>query len=137
MFARQSRRDPLEVERRELALDLVLEGEVERAGLPGLAVPQRGLRLPRVVVAVVAEEDDLAAELGLEPAGREDLGRKEPPREEPARLLAEADDRARLMPWPAPRPAPGPIAAWRTRLNAMQAAQPMTLYQRYEMLRLK
>jgi hypothetical protein len=57
-------------------------------------VAQRGLGLARVVVAVVAEEDDLPAELRLEAPGGEDLGGEEAPREEPAGLLAEADEGA-------------------------------------------
>ena len=94
--------DALEEQRRELALDLVVEGEIEPDRLAGLAVAQDGLGLARIVVAVVAEEDDLAADLGLEPPGRLDLGDEEAPREKPAGLLAEADDRAAVMGWLAP-----------------------------------
>ena len=84
--------DPLEVQRRELPLDLVVEGEVELDRLARLAVAQGGAGLAEVVVAVVAEEDDLAADLRLEPPRRGDLGVEVAPREEAARLLAEADD---------------------------------------------
>ena len=68
--------DPLQVERRELALDLVVEGEVELDRLARLAVTQRRAGLAEVVVAVVAEEDDLAADLRLEPPRRRDLGER-------------------------------------------------------------
>ena len=85
--------DALEVQRRELPLHLVVEGEVELERLARLAVAQGGAGLAEVVVAVVAEEDDLAADLGLEPPRRGDLGVEVAPGEEAAGLLAEADDR--------------------------------------------
>ena len=77
---------------------------------------QRRAGLAEVVVAVVAEEDDLAADLGLEPPGRDDLGVEVAPGEEAAWLLAEADDGrcAVMRSWVrALRAAvPGPSAAW-------------------------
>ena len=84
--------DALEVQRRELPLHLVVEGEVELERLARLAVAQGRAGLAEVVVAVVAEEDDLAADLRLQPPRRGDLGVEKAPREEAARLLAEADD---------------------------------------------
>ena len=80
------------VKRGELALGFVGEGEVEGKGRVGLAVAERGLGLAGVVVAVVVEEDDLAADLGLEAAGGDDLSVEEAPREKTAGLLAETDD---------------------------------------------
>ena len=88
-------------------------------------------RLARVVVAVVAEEDDLAADLRLQPPRGLDLGDEEAPREEAARLLAEADDglvahAARVT----SRGVRGPSTACSDRLTTMQMAHPITLYQR-------
>ena len=54
---------------------------------------QDGLGLARVVVAVVIEEDDLAAQFALEAAGGHYLGVKEPARKKAARLLTEANAR--------------------------------------------
>jgi hypothetical protein len=51
-----------------------------------------GLGFARVVVAVVAEEDDLPANLGLEAAGGADFGDEKALRKESAGLLAEAND---------------------------------------------
>ena len=56
---------------------------------------QNGLRFSRVVVAVMAEENDFAADFLLQPPGRLDFGEQEPSREKPARLLAETDYRCR------------------------------------------
>ena len=66
--------------------------KIQRARLAGLAVAQGRLRLARIVVAVVAEIDDLAAELRLQPPRGDELRVKKPPWEKPARLLAETDD---------------------------------------------
>jgi hypothetical protein len=44
------------------------------------------------MIAIVKKEDDLAANLLLQPAGGHDLGEKKSLREKPARLLPEADD---------------------------------------------
>ena len=82
----------LEVLRRKFPLDPVFEGEVELGRLIGFAMAQDGLRLARVVVAVVAEINDFAADFRLQPPGRLDFGNQEPPREKPARLLAETND---------------------------------------------
>ena len=84
------------------------------------------------MVAVVAEEDDFAAELRLQAPGRLDFGHQEPFREKPARLLAETND------WRGGHDfagvgavrSPGPRNVWRTALNSTQAAHPIRLYQR-------
>ena len=94
---------------------------------------QDGLGFARVVVAVVAEEDDFAAEFRLQSPGRLDFGDQEPFREKPARLLAETDDRrgshdlggAGVVRLPGAQQRPGEPA-----LNSTQAAHPMKLYQR-------
>ncbi len=100
--------------------------------LAGLAMAQGGLRFARVVVAVVVEEDDLAADLRLQPPGRLDFGDEESLREKPARLLAEADDRGagHGVDDVLAGVAVGPDVAWMIRLNNTQAAHPMKLYQR-------
>ena len=84
--------DALGVERGELALEFVDEGEVEREGRVGLAVAEGGLRLAAIVVAVVVEEDDLAADFGLEFPRGDKFGVEKTAREKSAGLLAEADD---------------------------------------------
>ena len=81
-----------EVKRGKFPLDPVFKGEVELGRLIGFAMAQNGLRFARVMVAVVAEEDDFAADLRLQPPGRLDFGKQKPPRKKPARLLAEAND---------------------------------------------
>ncbi len=122
----------LQVERRELALNLVIEREIELDRLACLAVVQRGARLSEVVVAVVAEVNNLAAELCLQPTGRGDLGVEEATGEKAARLLSEANDRVgnHGLAGTSARAASGPSAAWIARLKATHAAQPITLYQR-------
>jgi hypothetical protein len=54
---------------------------------------QNGFRLARVVVAVVAEENDFAANLALQPSRRLDFCKQVALQEEPARLLAKTNDR--------------------------------------------
>jgi len=87
--------DTLEVQRRELALGFVLIDEVEVARLVGAAVTERCLGFARIVVAVVVEEDDLAADLRLQPPGGSDLGREEPAPERTRRVV----DRNRCGEW--------------------------------------
>ena len=67
-------RDHLQVERRELALNLVLESEIHRERLSGLAMAQRCLRFSRIVIAVVEEEHDLTADLLLQPPRGDEFG---------------------------------------------------------------
>jgi hypothetical protein len=83
------------VKRRKFPLDFVHEGEIQCCRFIGLAMTQDSLRFPRVMVAVVTEKNDLAANFLLQPPGRLDFGKQEPSREKPARLLAETDDRFR------------------------------------------
>ena len=122
----------LRIQRREFPLELVLEGEIELRRLAGLAMAQDGLRFARVVVAVVIEEDDFAADFRLQPAGGQDFGEEKPLREEPARLLAETDDRRGAHGGTLRRRRCGRaeqrLAA--ATLNSTQAAQPIRLYQR-------
>ena len=54
---------------------------------------QDGLGFARIVVAVVVEENDFAADFCLQPAGGQDFGNEKPLREKSAGLLAETDDR--------------------------------------------
>ena len=128
--------DSLEIQRRELPLHLVVEGEIELERLARLAVPQGRAGFAEVVVAVVAEEHDLAADLGLEPPRRGDLGVEVAPGEEAAWLLAEADDRALCVDrghgfaLASAGGGPGPSTAWIARLKPTHAAQPIRLYQR-------
>ena len=60
--------NPLEVKRRELALDLVLEGEIELDRIARLAVVQGCAGFAEIVVAVVTEIDNLAANAAPEAA---------------------------------------------------------------------
>jgi hypothetical protein len=54
---------------------------------------EEGLGFARIMVAVVVEKNNLAADFRLQLAGRLDFRKQEPPREKPARLLAETNDR--------------------------------------------
>ena len=58
-----------------------------------MPLAQDGVRLAAIVIAVVKKEDDLAANLLLEPARGRDFGVEKSLREKAARLLTEADDR--------------------------------------------
>src|SRR5712691_4213264 len=124
-------RDALGVERRELALELAGDREVEMRGPTGRTMAQDGACLAWIVVAVVAEVHDAPADLRLQAPRGPDLGHEEPPREEAAGLLAERDDRLRAHPArPSSARARGGRTACSATLNAMHAAQPMRLYQR-------
>jgi hypothetical protein len=59
----------------------------------GVSLAQRGDGLARIVIAVVQEKDNLAADFLLQPARARDFGVKKSFGEKSARLLAEADDR--------------------------------------------
>src|SRR5262249_26244457 len=95
------RSDPLDVERRELPLNLATDRKVERRGLLGSASAEDRPRLARVMVAVVAEEHDAPAQFRLEAPRRLDLRDQEAPREEATGLLAKGDDRLRAHALPA------------------------------------
>ena len=58
-----------EVLRRKFPLEPVFEGEIELGRFIGLAMAQDGSGFARIVVAVVAEEDDFAAEFRAAAAG--------------------------------------------------------------------
>ncbi len=60
-----------------------------------VAIAQNGNRLPRVVVAIVIEENDFASDFSLQPARGLDFCVEEAAREDPARLLTEANDGGR------------------------------------------
>ena len=93
---------------------------------------QGGLRFARIVVAIVVEENDLAADFGPEPPGRLDFRKQEPPRKKSARLLTEANDGRRHHDVASALAGGlvGPSTAWIIRLNSTQAAHPIKLYQR-------
>src|SRR5258705_2910466 len=123
--------DPLGVEGGELALELADHREVQVRGLARRAMAEDRARLAWIVVAVVAEEHDAPAELGLQASSGPDLGHEEPAWEEAAGLLAERDHRLRAHPArPSSARARGGGTAWSATLNAMQAEHPMRLYQR-------
>src|SRR5262249_46189306 len=126
--------DPLQVKRRELSLNLAADREIERRRLLGSTSTEDRPRLARVMVAVVAEEHDAPAQFRLEAPCRLDLRDQEAPRKEATGLLAKSDDRLRAHALPATSAtASGLRTAWSSTLNAMQAAHPMRLYQRYPM----
>lgn len=85
--------DALEIERGELALELVFKFEVEGVGLVGVAVVEGGAGFAGVMVGIVIEEVQGAADLLLQLAGGEDFGDEEALREEAGGLLAEGDSR--------------------------------------------
>src|SRR5688572_13411082 len=87
------RRNAFGKQRRELLLDLVLELEVQRFLLSRMPLAQFRRCFPRIVIAVVKEENDLPADLLLKPVRRGHLGVKKTLGEKTARLLTETDDR--------------------------------------------
>src|SRR4051794_22764857 len=117
--------DALGVERRKLFLDLVRELEIERALVAGALFAQHRRGLPRVVVAVVKEEHDLAADLALQAAGGRDFRKKKSFRKEAARLLTEADDRRAHAAALSRK-----NVACKIQLKSRTAAHPIRLYQR-------
>src|SRR5579871_6607605 len=84
--------DALEIERRVFALEFVFLSEIDFESFAIFAVAQDGFGFAGVVIAVVVEEDDFSADLGLEFAGGLDLGVEESFGKDSAGLLAEADD---------------------------------------------
>ena len=117
-------------ERRELLLQLVGKLKIEAPQLP-VEIAQDGYSLPRVVIAIVIEENDFASDFSLQPARGLDFCVEEAARENPARLLAEANDGRRhavrrLV-------APANTVPCRSVENRHTAAQPITLYHRYPM----
>lgn len=74
-------------------MEFVFEREVKPGRFLGLAMMQEGPGFARIMVAVVVEENDLAAEFRLEPPRRADFRHQEAAWEKAAGLLAEADDR--------------------------------------------
>gem|GEM_PF-5961616 len=107
-------------------MNLILEREIELVRLVCLVVVQDGSGFSKIVIAIVAEVDDLASDLLLKPLGGLDLGDQEPLGEETARLLPKADNRTVHD---ANSPRRFKIAC-RTPAKARHNAQPMTLYQR-------
>ena len=94
-FRLRFRQDSLGKERRELLLNLVREGEIEAPRLSGMQLAQDGHRLARVVVAIMIEENDLSADLLLQPARGLEFRVKKTARKYSARLLSETDHRRR------------------------------------------
>jgi hypothetical protein len=86
------RQHALEKKRREFALDLVDETKIQRKLRIQLPMPQNRPRFPRIVVAVMAKENDLAADFRLNPPRRLKFREKVATRKKPARLLSETDD---------------------------------------------
>ena len=64
-FAFRFRQDPLGEKRGEAFLNLIRESEVESPLFAGVQIAQDRDRLARIVIAVVIEEDNLAADLFL------------------------------------------------------------------------
>ena len=128
------RQHPLQVQRRVFPLELVFANvKFSSIGSPELAVPQERSGLARVVVAVVIEEDDLAADLLLQPARRPILATRNRLGKNPHGCWPKQMTGAGLM-----MPASSgrrSVARADQRLQtpgsaATQAAHPMTLYQR-------
>ena len=84
--------DLFEVLWRKFSLDPIFERKIQEGGFVGFAMTKDCLGFSRVVIAVVAEEDDLAADFGSKAAGSPDFGGEKAFRKESARLLAEAND---------------------------------------------
>src|SRR5262249_45234944 len=84
--------DALEKERRKFPLNLVGHSEVQLRRLVRLAMAQEGFRFARIVIAVVIEKNDFAAQFLLKPPRGLDFGEQKSPRKKTAGLLAEAND---------------------------------------------
>ena len=93
-------------------------------------VAQNGRGLPWIVVAVVKEENDLTADLALEPASGHDFGPEKTFWEKPAGLLAEADDRLAHYADAGAGPLFWNTVVCRAQEKRSTAVQPMKLYQR-------
>src|SRR6187455_2635256 len=83
------RHNPFREERRELLLNLVRESEIQAPRLSRMQLAEDGHGLARVVVAVVIEENNLAADLLLQATRGNEFRIKEAPRQYSARLLPE------------------------------------------------
>lgn len=92
-FVMPARGNAFEILRREFPLEPVGKGEVKMGRLVSFAMTHRYTGFPRVVVAVMAEKNNLASDLFLQPAGGADLRNEVSLREEPTWLLAKANDR--------------------------------------------
>lgn len=125
-------RDAFEMQRRKFPLKTVGESEIQLRGFPGFAMAQECPGLARIVVAVVVEEDDLAADFFLESACGVNFSGEKSFREKSTWLLAEANDGG----WThgtdntGAASSVGPRAVWIIRLNSTQMAHPIKLYQR-------
>ncbi|HEX7568968.1 MAG TPA: hypothetical protein VF492_00545, partial [Verrucomicrobiae bacterium] len=82
----------LEMKRGKFPLDFVCERKIEHRWLIGLAMTQDGLGFARIVVAVVTEENNLAADFRLQPPRRLDFCNEKASRKKSAWLLSEAND---------------------------------------------
>ena len=71
---------------------LVFKSEIQDGGFVSSAMAEDGPGFARIVIAVVAEEYNFAAEFGLKPARGLDLGDEETFRKKPARLLSKTND---------------------------------------------
>src|SRR5579872_4196939 len=81
----------LGVKRREFPLYLIGEGEIQGERLTEAAVADDGLGFARIVIRIVAKEDDSTADFLLQPQSGPNLRHEVAAREEPARLLAKAN----------------------------------------------
>jgi hypothetical protein len=85
--------DSLRIQWRKLLLNLIRELEIQGIFAPGVPLVQNCNRLAAIVIAVMKEEHDLAANFSLQPARGRDLGVEKSLRKKAARLLPETDDR--------------------------------------------
>ncbi len=69
--------DFFQIKRRKFALDTVSKGEVKLRRLAGLTMTQESSRFAGIVIAVVEEENNLAANFTLEPKRGLDFCNKE------------------------------------------------------------
>ena len=87
------RQDSLRMQWRKLFLDLIRELEIQGIFTSRVSFAQHCDRLAAIMIAVVKKEDDLAANLLLQPARGRDFGVEKSLRKKAARLLTEADNR--------------------------------------------
>src|ERR1035437_5327740 len=83
----------LEMKRGKLPLGFVCECKIEQRRFVGFAMAQDGLCFARIVIAVVTEENDFAADFFLQPPRGLDFCNEEAARKKSAWLLSETNDR--------------------------------------------
>src|SRR5262245_10442548 len=86
-------KNTLRIQRGKLLLDPILKLKIQSDFLIVVVISQNGTCLAWVMIAVVTEKNDFAAEFLLQAAGRCNFGEQESLGKKSARLLAETNNR--------------------------------------------